>query len=370
MKTFILRTAVLIAAPLLLFVLLHFVLLHDVARATDTPTAALTFVVTPVAEHPLHNPIVATGNVVAWREMPISAEASGLAVTEIAVDEGDVVAKGQVLAQLNSRVLEAQVAQQTAAISELEATLANAQSDVRRARSVSQGVISGQTTEQRETLVKTTAAKLAAARAALGEVEARLGQTTVVAPAAGIVATRSVALGQVVPTGTEMFRLIQDSRIEVDAQVPEADIFSVKTGQTARVVDPTGTAQHGTVRLVAPKVDAKTRLGTVHIALPAGTAMRPGMFARVEIATDVKTALAVPLKALVWRESKAGVFKITADNIAELTEIEIGRKTSDLVEIAAGLSRGDRIVVDGAGLINDGDRVRVEVASTAGSAAQ
>lgn len=332
------------------------------ARAADAG-AAMTVVVAPVAESRVDTAIVATGNVVAWREMPVGAEAGGLAVTEIAVDEGDVVAAGQVLARLNDRILAAQIAQQTAAIAELEATLATARSDARRAQTVGSAVISSQTAEQRETLVKTTAAKLDAARAQLEEIAARLKQTEIAAPAAGIVATRSVTLGQVVQTGTEMFRLIQDSRIEVDALVPETDILSIRPGQAARIIDPTGAAQQATVRLVAPMVDAKTRLGTVHVALAAGTRLKPGMFVRVEIAADKRTALAVPLKALVWRESKPGVFKVTDDSVAVLTEIAVGSKTSDYVEVVRGLDAGDRIVVDGAGLLNDGDRVRVEMAS-------
>lgn len=92
-----------------------------------------------------------------------------------------------------------------------------------------------------------------------------------------------------------MFRIIQDGRIEVDALVPEADLLGVRAGQSVRVVGPTGAAQQGTVRIVAPVVDSKTRLGTARIALPADTTLKPGMFARVEISTDPTASLAVPL---------------------------------------------------------------------------
>jgi len=328
------------------------------------PKKALTVIVAPVEERLLKNDIAATGNVVAWREMPIGSETSGLAVTEIAADEGDVVTKGQVLARLNRRILKAQVQQSEAAIRELEASLANAQSDLHRARSVTSGVISAQTVEQRETLVRTTEAKLLSARAMLKEIEARLAQTDVVAPSDGIVASRNVTLGQVVQAGTEMFRLIQDSRIEVDALVPEADLLRVKPRQAVAVIDPTGKQHSGTVRLVAPMVDAKTRLGTVHVALPKGTELKPGMFARVEIKTEGATALAVPLKALVWRDGKPAVFTVSGDGKVALTEITTGRKTSEFVEVSSGIERGHRIVVEGAGLLNHGDTVRTDVAAT------
>lgn len=331
-------------------------------------TPALTVVVAPVAERVLQPRLIATGNVAAWREMPVSTEASGLAVTELAADEGDAVEADALLARLNSSVLSAQIAQQEAAIAELEATLANAESDVRRARTVTTGVISAQTAEQRETLVKTTTAKIAAARAALAETAARLKQTEIRAPASGIVATRSVTLGQVVQTGTEMFRLIQDSRIEVNALVPEADLTSVRAGQTVRVIGPNGEAQQGSVRIVAPVVDAKTRLGTARVALPRGTNLKPGMFARVEIAADPVASLAVPLKAIVWNQSKPAVFKVTDGGTAILTNVALGHKTSDEVEVTAGLRAGDHVVVEGAGLLKDGDTVRVEMASVQGKA--
>lgn len=89
----------------------------------------------------------------------------------------------------------AQLDQNRAAVAEAEASLANALSDEKRAHTVTSGVISKQTIEQRETLVKTTTAKLAAARAIVEETKARLAQTEIVAPANAIVATRTATLG-------------------------------------------------------------------------------------------------------------------------------------------------------------------------------
>ncbi len=341
----------------------------SVSALAEDKAPALTVVVAPVIAQSLQTNIVATGTVAAWRDMPISSEATGLAITEIAVDEGDLVEKGQILARLDDRILLAQVAQQKAAIEELDATLATAQSDVRRAQAVGAGVISAQTAEQRETLVKTTTAKLAAARASLDEIDARLAQTQILAPASGLVASRSVVLGQVVQTGTEMFRLIRDRRLEVNALVSETDLLNIRAGQSARVFDPNGQPQAGTVRIVAPIVDAKTRLGTVRVALQPDTKLKPGMFARVEIMSGAKVALAVPMKSLVWHQSQAGVFKVSNAGVAALTAVTIGRRTSDSVEITSGLDAGDHVVVDGAGLLQDGDTVRVDVASAQSKAA-
>ena len=110
-------------------------------------------------------------------------------------------------------------------------------------------------------------------------------------------------------------------------------------------------------------IDAKSRLGTVRVALPAGTELKPGMFVRVEIETGGTAALTVPLKALVWRDGKAAVFAVSEDGTAILKTITAGRKTSSAVEVTQGLTAGERIVVDGAGLLIDGEKVRAEVAS-------
>ncbi|TFV38272.1 efflux RND transporter periplasmic adaptor subunit [Bradyrhizobium frederickii] len=340
---------------------------HSTVHA-ESLSFAMTVVAASVERSEVTRTITATGNVVAWREIPVSSEAGGLAVIEVAVDEGDVVVKGQVLARLSHDLTAAAISKQKAAIGELEASLAIARSDAARAHSVSSGVMSAQAIEQRETLVKTTEAKLEAARAQLDEAEARQRQTVVIAPAAGTIASRSVAIGQVVQAGVEMFRLIQDDRIEVDARVVETDLLAAAAGQHVMVLGPGGRSEYGSVRLVSPVVDPKTRLGTVHVALPRGTNLKPGMFARVEISAERKLALTVPLKALVWREAKAHVFKIGRDSLVSLVEIGIGAKESDDVEVLRGLEAGDRIVTQGAGLLSDGDFVNVKTASVKGGA--
>uniref|UniRef100_Q07JH0 Efflux transporter, RND family, MFP subunit n=1 Tax=Rhodopseudomonas palustris (strain BisA53) TaxID=316055 RepID=Q07JH0_RHOP5 len=336
--------------------------IHSTARGQDS-SAAMTVVARPVEKSEITGSIAATGNVVAWREIPISSEAGGLAVTELAVDEGDVVKKGQALARLNQELTTAALTKQRAVVDELQASLAIARSDAARARAVSSGVISAQVIEQRETLVKTTEAKLQAAQAQLEDAEARQRQTVIVAPAAGTIASRSVAIGQVVQVGVEMFRLIQDSRIEVDARVLEQDLIAAAARQPATVIGPSGKSEQGVVRAVSPIVDPKTRLGTVRIALPGDTPLKPGMFARVAIAVESKLVLTIPLKALVWREARAHVFKVGRTNLVSLTEVGIGRGATDDVEVLRGLDEGDRIVTQGAGLLNDGDVVNVQTAA-------
>lgn len=329
----------------------------------DDRRVLFTVLVDTVRESRIDSRVVGTGTVAAWRELPISSEANGLAIVEILADEGELVRKGQVLARLNQALLLAQLTRNKAAVEEAEASLSNAVSDVTRAHAVASGVMSRQAIELRETLVKVSTARLASARAAVEETTARLAQTEIAAPADGLVARRSAAIGQVVQSGSELFRLIQDGRLEVNALVPETDVSGILTGQSARIIAPAGRASPATVRLVAPVVDEKTRLGTVRLALPAATPLKPGMFVRVEIDAGSTQALTIPLKALVWRAGRAAVFTVGKEGTARLRTITVGRATSSSVEVVQGLTSGERIVVEGAGLVNDGERVRAEFAS-------
>jgi len=333
------------------------------AAGHEEDITGLSVLVTPVARRSIGHSVTATGTVSAWREMPIGAETSGLAVVAVDVDEGDRVRKGQRLAKLNDALLQAQIAQQDAVIAEAEATLARARSDLDRANRVTKGVLTEQATEERATLVKTSAAKLAAAKAQRDLLEAQLAQTEIVSPADGIVSERTVTLGQVVQGGTELFRVIRDGRLEVAAKVAEADLVRVQPGQTASVIGPSGARYEGKVRLVAERVDEETRLGRAYVALPSGTPLKIGMFARLEIETGTEVAIAVPQKALVWREGKAGAFIVGENGTVAFTPVKIARQAGDAVEIAEGLELGQRIVVNGAGLLNDGDKVRAKLAA-------
>ncbi|WP_441276535.1 efflux RND transporter periplasmic adaptor subunit [Tardiphaga sp. 172_B4_N1_3] len=338
------------------------VLLQPMVNARGSSATMTVKTVSVEASH-IAKRITATGNVVAWREIPIATEASGVSVSDILVDENEIVAKGQVLVRLNDDQIAAEFAKQKAVIFELEAALVNARSDAGRARLVTPGTISAQTIELRETLVRTTEAKLEAAQAQQVQIEARHRQMTVVAPAAGIIASRAVTTGQVIQSGTELFRLIQDSRIEVDARVLESDLLAMAVGQSVMIVGPGGIQEEGRVRMVSPIVDPKTRLGTVRVMLPANSKLKPGMFARVEISAESRLALTAPLKALVWRDAKAHVFKIASGNVVSLAEIGIGQLGGSSVEILSGVGAGERIVTEGAGLLSDGDVVNVETAS-------
>jgi HlyD family secretion protein len=312
----------------------------------------LTVTVATIGTRRMETALLATGTVVAWEELPVSAEVAGLAITEVLVDEGDRVEKGQVLARLNDVQLQAQIEQQQASIREAAANLEAAEAELRRGQELAaRNAISRQDVESRATAAKTAEARLAVAQAGLSQLDAKLDQTSIVAPADGYISKKSAVLGQVV----------QAFIVPNSAQRWLPNTFSNVLVLSLCLTGPAGRAIEAEVRAIAPIVDARTRLGTVYIALPPDSGLKPGMFARAEIADDRPMALAVPQKALVWRNGRNAVFAVH-NGKASLRPVKTGMRRDGWIEITEGLTPGDRVAVDGAGFLKDGDSVRVELA--------
>lgn len=322
------------------------------------PPPALTVAVAAATSRPLARIVTGDGSVVAWQELVIGAEAGGLRVAEVAFEEGDSVRAGQLLIRMDETLLRAILGQAEAAVAEAQAALRNARQDLSRAADLSRsGNAPRQTLELREAAALQAEARLASAVARRGEVAARLAQARILAPADGVVSRRSVLPGHVTSAGQELVRLIRDGRIELDARVPELELAALQPGQPVRVTHGDRTVT-GTVRAVAPTVSAETRLGIVHVALPEGSGLRPGMFARAEIRPGDAEGLTVPQSALLFREGRPAVLVLAEDRVA-LRPVTTGRRGEGVVEVTSGLAEGERVVVTGAGFLTDGDRVQV-----------
>ncbi|WP_439815381.1 efflux RND transporter periplasmic adaptor subunit [Zavarzinia sp. CC-PAN008] len=328
------------------------------ARAPVT-AAATTIALAEVKSLPMRSSIAGTGSVVAWEELPIASEIGGLTLVEVPVEEGQAVKAGDVLARLNDRVLRAQTAQQAAQINEAKAMLAEAQSNLSRGQELRRReVVSAQSLEQRQTNAQTAQARVALAEAARREMEARLNQTVIRAPTDGYVSRRMAVLGRVVQPGEELFRIVRDGVLELDVEVPENDLARVQAGQPVVVRHGSGVEVAATVRSVEPTVDAKTRLGIVHVRLPAGQPLKIGMFATAEIRLADGLVAAVPEAALIWRDGRPGVY-IVEDGRARFVDVETGVRQGGMVEIRSGVAQGARVIATGAGFLSDGERITV-----------
>nr|WP_183203761.1 efflux RND transporter periplasmic adaptor subunit [Brevundimonas lenta] len=302
--------------------------------------------------------VTASGTVTAWEEVPVGAETGGLTATAVHVDEGSYVRQGQPLVQMNDALLRAQLRQQQAAVQTAEANAARDDAALSRAEELKgRGFLSQAGLDTALANQRASRANLASARASLSETQTRLAQATVRAPVSGLVISRSVTRGQIISAGTELFRIVRDGRLELDAQVPETELALVRAGQTATVSsDQVGEAP-GRVRIVTPEVNTETRLGIARIALNGGS-FRPGMFARARIEVGAQPSVTVPTAAVLYRENRAGVFVLDAQNRAHFRVVTVLSRNADRTAVA-GIEAGVRVVVDGAGFLGEGDRVTV-----------
>jgi HlyD family secretion protein len=330
------------------------------AAASRPARAALT--VTAVQPRPTELPvrISANGNIAAWQEASVGTEANGLRLAEVLVNVGDVVKRGQVLARFAAEGPKADLAQIEAGVAEAEAMLAEATANAQRARELqTTGALSAQAINQYFTAERTAKARLDAQRAAAQVQRLRLKNAQVLAPDHGIISARSATVGAVLPAGQELFRLIRQGRLEWRAEVTAADLASLKPGQTVTLTPAGGSAVKGTLRMVAPAVDATTRNGIVYVDLPAPGSARAGMFARGEFEVGSGKALTLPQTAVLLRDGFSYVLRIGDDARVSQTKVAVGRRAGDRVEITGGLDANARVVASGGGFLADGDTVRV-----------
>jgi len=343
------------------------------AKKAGTVKPALTVTTTTPASVSLANRLAANGNVVAWQEASIGAEAGGVRLTQVLVNVGDTVKKGQVLATLASDTLRAEAAQSRATLAEAEAAAADAVNNAQRARSLQgTGALSASQINQYLTAEKTAQAKVASARALLQAQQARLQQAEVLAPDSGIISARTATVGAVLGPGTELFRLIRQGRLEWRAEVTSTELGRIAVGTTALVTAASGARLTGRVRMIAPTVDPQTRAALVYVDLTPVPGMpasaRAGMFARGEFELGATPAVTVPQAAVVIREGFSYVYRVGADNRVAQVKVQTGRMAGDQLEIVSGLSSDERIVASGAGFLNDGDLVRVADPATPAAA--
>jgi HlyD family secretion protein len=332
--------------------------------------AALTVTAVQPSNGSMALKLPANGNVTAWQEASIGAEASGLRLTQVLVNVGDTVKKGQLLATFAGDAVQADVAQAKASLMEAQANALDAAANAERARTLQNtGALSTQQINQYLTAEKTAAARVQAAQATLSAQGVRIQNTQVRAPDNGVISARGATVGAVVGGGTELFRMIRGGRLEWRAEVTSNEIASIKPGAKAKVTAASGAQVEGTVRTVAPTIDAATRNALVYVDLPANAGVKAGMFAKGEFALGSANALTLPQQALVLRDGFTYAMRVEANNKVSQVKLETGRRVGDSVEIKQGAKPSDRFVASGSSFLADGDTVKVVDAKAAGTEA-
>ncbi|MEO6299927.1 MAG: efflux RND transporter periplasmic adaptor subunit [Paracoccaceae bacterium] len=355
------------------------------AAASNSDLPAIT--VTTVTTRKLQDHVLASGLIGPVEQVIVQPLIEGQPIESLAVDVGDTVKAGEVLATLSPATLTLQksqllanVASVKAGIAQADAQLLDAQSSADEAKRVAdrtaallkQGSATNAANDTAQSGLTSATARVTVANAALESAKAQetlvnaqiqnidlqLSRTNVVAPVAGIVVGRNAQLGAIATAaGTPMFTLVRDGALELRADVAEADISRLKDDQNATLqLAASSRTITGHIRLVEPTVDATSRLGRVRIFIDPDTSVRSGMFAEADILVSDRETLAVPVSA-VGSEGRENTVMAVKDGVVSRVVITTGIRDGGWVEVLSGLTDGETIVAKAGAFVSSGDKI-------------
>ena len=337
------------------------------AKAPPTSKeAARAVTVVRVELRPIAGGIVTSGVLTPRNQVAINPDLAGYRVAKLYVDEGDWVKAGQPLAEMDSSILRAQLAQQVALADEQKANAAERAKEAARVRGLdNQGVIAEEALQQRFFAATSAQASVTAQMASVKEMQTRLAHLTVRAPVSGQIIQRNVNLGDISAGGAQAwFVMAQDGQIELNADVAEADFDKMRAGVRAKVTLANDAKVDGVVRLVSPHVDTNTRLGKVRISLPVRPDVRSGGFARASFIDLTKASPALPETAVRYDANGASVMVVGSDGKVTQVPVRTGDRGGGYVEILSGPPVGSVVVAKAGAQLLPGDYVKPDWAAS------
>lgn len=360
-----------------------------VYAADAKPTMTVTSIVATLSSMPRQ--MSYSGPVVGMETMLVYSSLPQGRIQQVLVDEGQRVRAGDILAVLDTSLLQAQKsqqqanrqraianqAQQEASLEEAQAQLAQARLDKKRVATEPGGE---PTADQRATAeriaeihvksakqaISAAQAELALVDAQLAELELHLNEATIRAPAAGKIMARSAHPGLVLGNGNEpLFVLLKDAALEVEIEVAGSEASKLLPGMSA-VIQLVGDTRSypGKVRRGALQVDRQTQTAKVRIAFDKAPTMLPGQFAKVSVASLPRKAVYLPDSAIRF-EGNATYFFSVVDGKAKKLPVKLGERSGGLVEAVSGVRPGTPVITGAVAFLHDGEAIRVTTESSA-----
>ena len=352
-----------------------------VAQWTEAQAIPEVAVLTPKSS-PAVAPLVLPGNIQAWYEAPMYARVSGY-LKMWYFDYGAHVKKGDVLAEIDTPDLDAQLAAAQAKLNSALAVvnvrkteLQFAESTYNRWRESPTGVVSEQETESKQADYGSAKARLNAANAEVAEDQGEVdrlnaleGFKKIIAPFGGVVTARETDIGALINAGSgtsnepELFRMADVSKMRIFVQVPQQQSAGIAPGQEAEVHLPQypGKIFKATVATTSDAInmEARTLLVELHVDNPDGL-LQPGAYAQVVFRLPSNPdVLRIPTSALVFRKQGLQVATLGPGDKIELKSVTLGRNLGTDVEVVSGLSASDRVVDSPPDSLASGDLVHV-----------
>ena len=361
---------------LILFVVLAGLSAGLPARAQD---ASLVFV-DKIRSEPLSQTVPVIGRLVALQSGEVASRIGG-SVTRFYVEVGDAVDKGDVIAELDTALLEAQLAVAQGELAQAEADLASNQAQLKlnqqeldrfaalqgsQAFSKARFEDAQQNVERAKAVIQGNEATIATRKASVQLRRLNLEYARIKAPYHGVVTRRLVETGAYVTLGSAVVRMMADKNLEVEADVPSNRLASPPPGTPVDFTLDDGSQHHATVRAILPTENPLTRTRTVRMTPEfeggmAGLADAQSVTVRVPVGV-ARQVLTVHKDAIIDRGGKKVVYVVKGDN-AEMRTIVLGEATGGRIEVLDGLKDGEEVVIRGNERLQPGAKVRVETAS-------
>lgn len=367
-------------------------------RETKSPSAAAVThaAIATVKRETISNTFSAAGEFIPYQDVEVHAKVTGF-VKKIAVDIGDRVKEGQLLAILEVPELQAQLEGAEAGVRHSETEISRAKEEVTRdeanhqaiheackrlqqAAAARPGLVAQQEIDDAVAKDLASGAQVAAAKAALlaaqeqlgvsragrSQVAAMSGYSRIVAPFSGVITWRYADTGALVQAGTSntnaqpVVKLAEIDTLRLRVPVPESLAASVHTGTSVDItVQATGEHFTGKVARLTDSLDRSTRTMQVEVDVPNKKyRLSPGMFAKVVLQVrDDANALTLPVQAVDRLGDKTTVLFVNPQNRVEIRDVLTGIEDGDRIEILSGLGKGDRVVIGQASAYHEGQLV-------------
>lgn len=284
------------------------------------------------------------------RQATVSAQIAGQ-LTQLLVDAGDRVRRGQLLARIDTREVDAQVASAGAQVAQAEAALAQAQLEYNRQKSlVGQGFVSQAALDKADADLKTARAALDAARAGTAQANTGRSFAELRAPIDGVVTRRLMEPGELATPGRGVVEIHDPAALRAVGAIPQFVLPRTARVDRAEIELPSVQRRIKAARVtMLPAADPRLLSTQVRAELPADAppGIVPGTAAKVLVPVGRSEKLVVPAAAVVRRSELTAVYVLTEGGGRQLRQVRVGNRVSDdAVEVLAGLAAGERVALD------------------------
>ncbi len=268
-------------------------------------------------------------------------------ILEMRVNAGDRVKKGDVLVLLDDAAPKSRVAQAREALRAAQASEDLAQLEVSRLTPLAaQNAASTNELDEWKSKLNMAKADVARSNEAIREAEAVLADAKIVSPIDGIVIDRQAEPGEQASPGRPLLTLYDPSRLRMEANVREGYLGRLSLGQKIDVtIETLNQHRPGTVTQIVPAADPTSRTFLVKVTLDDSSNLYPGMYARMNVPLDAHEQLEIPLRA-VRRIGQLDLVDLIVNGQTQRRAVRLGQVADDHVEVLAGLSEGDRVVLE------------------------